>query len=363
MKHTFLPVLFLFMTSSLLAQEVEWPGLDKSPMDLATYPRTAAFANYLDEDDPDRSPKVKVLYSRPYKNDRVVFGELVKFGEDWRLGANEGTEITLYQNVEIGGTVIPRGIYRLLAEVNENHWDVVFSTQRHTAGSNGMDKSKEIGRYKAATSATAEVREQFTIGFQKVDDGHVNMIMEWDQTRATLPINLNAASMDGEDASPMDIAAYPARSRFQNFLKPEEVEANQPKIRVVYSRPQMKERKIFGELLAYGEMWRVGANQTTTLSFYEDVTIGGTDLRAGTYGLFAKVNNGNWEFIVHRNTQSWGNANHDDGDNIVTIKANTEKTAETLEALSVTFDKKSESEVHILFGWENTMARLPVTFK
>jgi len=363
MKSTFLPLFLLLITSTLVGQEIEWPGLDKSPMDLATYPSNAAFANYLDEDDPNRSPKIKVLYSRPYKNDRVVFGELVPFGEDWRLGANEGTEATFYQNVEIGGQVIPRGIYRLLAEVNEGHWDIVISTQRHTAGSNGMDKTKEVGRFQAATSAINEVREQFTVGFQKMDEGNVNMIMEWDQTRATLPINLNAATMDGEDVSPMDIAAYPARSRFQNFLKPEEVEANQPKIRVVYSRPQMKEREIFGELLKYGEMWRIGANQTTTISFYENVTIGGQDLRAGTYGLFAKVNENDWEFIVHRNTQSWGSANHDEEDNIVTVKASTEKTAETLEALSVTFDKKNENEVHILFGWENTMARLPITIK
>ncbi len=363
MKYTFLPLLFLLITSTLVAQEIEWPGLDKSPMDIATYPRSAAFANYLDADDPDRTPKIKVLYSRPYKNDRAIFGELVKYGEDWRLGANEGTEATFYQNVEIGGTVIPRGVYRLLAEVNEGHWDVVVSTHRHTSGSNGMDKSKEIGRFKAMTSAVENVREQFTIGFQKVDEGNVHMVMEWDQTRATLPINLNATSMDAEDVSPMDIAAYPARSRFQNFLKPEEVEANQPKIRVVYSRPQMKDREIFGGLLKYGEMWRVGANQTTTISFYENVTIGGTDLRAGTYGLFAKVHDGNWEFIIHSNTQSWGNANHDEEDNIVTVKASTEPTAQTLEALSVTFDEKSDSEVHILFGWENTMARLPVTIK
>ena len=361
MKYTFLPFLFILLTTTMVAQEIEWPGLDKSPMDLVTYPRSAAFANYLDEDDPDRDPKIKVLYSRPYKNDRVVFGELVKFGEDWRLGANEGTEVTFYQNVELGGVVIPRGVYRLLAEVNRDHWDVVVSTQQHTAGANDLDKTKEVGRFKAMTSATTSPREQFTIGFQKVDEGNVDMIMEWENTRATLPINLNAATMEGDDASPMDIAAYPSRSRFQNFLKPEEVEANQPKIRVVYSRPQMKERKIFGELLATGEMWRVGANQTTTLTFYEAVTIGGKDLRPGTYGLFARVNADNWEFIVHRNTQSWGHANHDEEDNLVTVRANTERTAQTLEALSVTFDKKNDGQVDILFGWENTMARLPVS--
>lgn len=363
MKYSLFTLLLCVLSSALVAQDIEWPGLDASPMDIATYPRNAAFANYLEEDDPNRDPKIKVLYSRPYKKDREIFGGLVPFGEDWRLGANEGTEVTFYQDVEIGGVRVARGVYRLLAEVHEYHWKIIVSNHRHTAGSNGMDKSKEVGRFHAEVIPTTNEREQFTIGFQKLDEGHVNMIFEWDTTRAQLGINLNPPSMDTDDVSPMDIAQYPARSRFQNFLKPEEVEANVPKIRVVYSRPQMKERKIFGELLKYGEMWRVGANQTTTISFYDNVTIGGKDLRPGTYGVFATVNKDNWEFVIHTNTNSWGNANHDEETNLVTVKAPTAKTASTIEALSVTFEEKSDNVVDILFGWEDTMARLPVTLK
>ncbi len=362
MKHL-LTLLLLAISTIMIAQDINWPSMDKSPMDIATYPSRAAFANYLDDDDPDKTPKIKATYSRPYKNDRVIFGDLVKYGEDWRLGANEGTEVVFYQNVEIDGTTIPRGVYRLLAEVNEDHWNIVVSGHRFTAGANNMDASKELGRFMAKTSASNTVREQFTIGFQKVDEGHVNMIFAWDATQAVLPINLNAPTMDGEDASPMDMASYPDRSRFQNFLKPEEVEANQPKIRVVYSRPQMKERKIFGGLLEFGEMWRVGANQTTTVSFFEPVVIGGKELRAGTYGLFAKVHADKWEFIVHSNTNSWGHANHDEETNLVTIEAPVEKTAETLEAMSITFDEAENGDVHIVVGWEDSMARLPVTFK
>jgi len=303
MKYAILSLLLLMATFTLVGQEIEWPDLDKSPMDIATYPANAAFANYLDADDPNRDPKIKVLYSRPYKNDRNIFGDLVKYGEDWRLGANEGTEVVFYQNVEIGGTTVPRGVYRLLAEVHRGYWKIIVSNHRHTAGAANMDKDQELGRFKAKTSWTKNISEQFTVGFQKVDEGHVNMVFAWDDTKATLPINLNAPTMDGEDASPMDMASYPPRSRFQNFLKPEEVDANKPQIRVVYSRPQMKGRKIFGDMLKYGNMWRVGANQTTTLTFFNDVTIGGKDLRAGTYGLFAKVHDGTWDLIIHSNTQ------------------------------------------------------------
>lgn len=363
-KQHLLSLLVMLLGFSAIAQdEIKWPSLDKSPMDMATYPAGAAWANYLDADDPDRSPKIKVTYSRPYKKDRVIFGDLVPYGKEWRLGANEGTEVVFYQNVEVEGILIPRGRYRLYAEVNKDHWDIVVSTHTNTAGLDGLDKSKELGRFAANTSMQPVAREQFTIGFQKVDEGHVDMLFEWDNVRATLPINLNAANLATEDKSPMDMAFYPAGSKYLNFMKPEELDANQPKIRVQYARPQMKGRKIFGEMLAYGEMWRLGANETTTIRFYEPVMIGDKELRPGTYGLFAIVNKDTWDIIIHTNTNSWGYANHDEETNVHTITVPVAKTAETLEALSVVIEKVSDKQADVIFGWENTMARLPVVFK
>ncbi len=342
---------------------IKFPDLDKSPMDLATYPDEAAYTNYLDEDSPNKNPKIKVIYSRPYKKDRKVFGELLKYGEEWRLGANEGTEVTFFSDVEIDGMTVPRGRYIMFADLAADHWNIKLSKQLFTAGTKDRDKTQDILKAKVMTTSIADVSEQFTIGFQKVDESHVDMIFQWDKTRATLPINLNAKSLDGEDKSPMDFSYFPPRSKYQNFLKPEEVEANQPKMRVQYSRPQMKGRKIFGELVKYDELWRLGANQTTVVTFYENVTIGGKDIRRGTYGIFATVKANQWEFFIHSNTSSWGSYGHDEEDNIVSVMATTEKTPSTLEALSVTFEDKESGNVDIIFGWENTMARLPVTFK
>ncbi len=357
-------VLFVLMLPlTIMAQDIEFPDLDKSPMDASHYPARSAYSNYLDADDPDRTAKIKVRYGRPYKKGRVIFGELQKFGEEWRVGANEATEVQFFDAVEIAGVTVPRGIYTMFAELQQDHWIVKLSKERHVAGTAGRDTEQDILAAKVMTSTLPEVREQLTIGFQKVDAGNVNMLIEWDQTRATLPINLNAPSMAGEDKSPMDLVQFPTRSRFQNFLKLEEKADNQPKMRVIYSRPQMNGRTIFGDLLKYGEMWRVGANQTTAISFFEDVAIGGKDIKKGTYGLFAKVNEGSWDFIIHKNPQSWGPANHDEADNIVTVTAKTAATPKTLEALSIVFDDKGNGQVDMVVGWENTMARLPITIK
>lgn len=367
MKFTNILLLFcvvVFASTSLKAQDLEFPKLDPSPMDAAHYPRTSAYQNYLDSDDPNRAQKIKVLYCRPNKKGRNVFGGLEPFGKDWRLGANEATEVTFYQAVEIAGTYVSAGTYTMFAELHPDHWIVKISTERFIAGVNNRDTSKDIVTAKVALTKLPTVREEFTIGFQKVDEGNVNMLFEWDQTRATLPINLNAPSLaNGPDTSPMDLVQYPSNSRFRNFQKPEDLDKAIAKVRVVYSRPQMKGRKIFGELLKYGDMWRVGANETTTLSFFEDVTIGGKKIRKGTYGLFAKVNEDNWEFIVHKNPQSWGSANHDEKHNLVTVVANTEKTPATVEALSILLVENGADKIDLIVAWENSMAKLPILLK
>ncbi|MTB49998.1 DUF2911 domain-containing protein [Lewinella sp. W8] len=363
--NSFLCLLLLALLAlcDLQAQAVEFGGLDASPMDAAHYPRRAAYQNYLDADDPDRTQKIKVLYSRPNKKDRDVFGGLEPYGQDWRLGANEATEVTFFQAVEIGNVTIPAGVYTMFAQIYPQHWVIKISEQRFIAGAANRDVAKDIVAVTVPTEMVGKVREAFTIGFQEINDNNVNMVFEWDRTRAELPINLSPPQMAGADASPMDLIAYPPMSRLMNFVEEDEMEANAPQVRVVYSRPQMNGREIFGGLLKFGEVWRLGANETTIITFFKDVTIGGKDIRAGNYGLFAKVNEDNWEFILHRNVQSWGNANHDDKDNIVTVKAPTAKAPKTLEALSMTFVKTGDNTVDLAVGWEDTMARLPITVK
>lgn len=348
----------MFLTAN--AQELKFNELDKSPMDAAHYPRRAAFQNYLAEDDADRTQMIKVIYGRPSKKDRTTFGKLVPWGQDWRLGANEATEVVFYQPVVIGNTTVPAGAYTMFAQVYPDQWIIKISTERFIGGSQNRDVSKDIVAVSAPVMTVPDVRESFVIGFQKVDDANVNMIFEWDQTRAVLPIHLNAPSLAGDDVSPMDLVQYPNMSRLRNFVEEKDLEANEPQVRVVYSRPQMKGRKVFGELLKFGETWRVGANETTELTFFEDVTIGGKDIKAGRYGLFATVNQDNWEFIIHKNVQSWGSANHNAEDDVVKVIAKTEKTPSTLEALSMTFVEKGDNEIELVVGWENTMARLPI---
>ena len=347
----------------LSAQEVKFGGLDQSPMDAAHYPERSAWKNYHQVGDPDSVELIKVLYCRPQKKERMIFGGLVPYGEDWRLGANEATEVTFFEPVEIGNTYVPRGTYTMFAQVYPDHWVIKVSTERFIAGSDNRDKEQDILAIAVPTVNVNKVHEFFTIGFQKVDEGNVNMVFEWDQTRVYLPISLNPAILDGPNTSPMDLAQFPPRSRLRNFLEEDEMEANEPQIRVVYSRPQLKGRTAFGGVVKMGEMWRVGANETTEITFFQDVNINGTDIEAGRYGLFATPTKDSWEFLIHTDAQSWGPPYHDSKYDVMTYTAKTEKTPETLEALSVTFVDMGNGMVHLVIGWEDTMARIPIQVK
>lgn len=356
-KNSFLLVcLALMSVYTLNAQELEFTGMDASPMDAAHYPGRAAFTNYLDDAPP---LQIKVLYCRPQKKDRVIFGGLVPYGKLWRLGANEATEVSFYQPVEIGGKFINAGTYTMFAKVHPNHWDITISSERFVAGTSNLDVTKHIASASIPVTNLAESREAFTIGFQRVNDEKCNMIFEWDRTRASLPISFNPVSLSNMDASPMDLAQYPSNSRFSNFVE----EAEAAKVRVVYSRPQKKDRVIFGELVKYGESWRIGANETTEITFFEDVKVGGKEVKAGTYGIMANVEKDKWEFVLHNNIPSWGVYNHKEDKNVAKVSAPVSANPTAVEALTIIFDKKDDKNVHMVVAWDKTLVRMPIEFK
>lgn len=354
---------FLMSAPSVQAQAVEWPELDKSPMQFSYFPSNLAFRNYLDGDDRTATPKVRVSYSAPAKNDRKIFGELVPFGQEWRLGANEATEVVFYQPVDIGGTTLRAGFYTMSATVNQDHWMVHFSTERFIWGNANRDQSATVASIKGMTSPTKSTRERFAIGFKEIDDNTVHMIMEWDDTSVAIPIAFNVSSFPGDDASPGDAAHYPNRSRALNYVDAADKDANKPKVRVNYGRPQKKGRVIFGDLLKYGEVWRVGANESTELSFFEPVMIGDTELRAGRYNLYAEVNENEWTFILNTDMPAWGPPNRDESKDVAKVTVPVTKDSKSLEALSIVFQEKGAKAVDMLVGWDTTRAALPIKFK
>lgn len=180
---TFLTALAIAFTAT--AQNGTLPPTDKSPMDMSYYP-----ANFpvLKIQDKITEPLVaRVVYSRPQKAGRPIFGGLVEYGNIWRLGANEATEIEFFRHVKIGGKKISKGRYTLYALVNENTWTLIVNKETDTWGAFKYDPKKDLVRVEVPVQKTDIAVESLSMGFEKATAG-ISLIIGWDQVKVALPI-------------------------------------------------------------------------------------------------------------------------------------------------------------------------------
>ncbi|HYO23004.1 MAG TPA: DUF2911 domain-containing protein [Flavisolibacter sp.] len=131
-------------------------------------------------------------------------------------------------------------------------------------------------------------------------------------------------------------------------------------IELSYSRPAMKGRKIFGDLVPFGKVWRTGANSATTLTFGEDVMIGGTKVPAGKYGLLSIPDKDAWTLIVTKQTDVTSPAAYKQEMDVVRVNAKP-VTAANMESFTMQFQNVKASSVDLNIGWDKTMVTLPIT--
>jgi len=129
-------------------------------------------------------------------------------------------------------------------------------------------------------------------------------------------------------------------------------------VTVVYHRPLVDGRTIWGGLVPYGEVWRAGANDNTTISFTHDVTVENKPLPAGTYGLHMLPTAGDWTVIFSKNSTSWGSFSYDQAEDALRVTVKPEPTA-FHEALTYEFDEVAADEAVVALKWE----KLRVPFK
>ena len=186
MKKTFL-LLSLSMATLMTAGNAfsqDLPDLDKSPADIAYYPPKIAT-----DRDASKTPAIKVVYSRPQKNGRVVFGQLEPYGKVWRAGANESTEIKFYKDVKLGGKDIKAGTYTLYAIPEKDKWTIIVNSGLDKWGAYFYDQKKDVARVDVPVGKTPKTVEAFTIAFKDAS-GKATMVMAWDDTMVEVPIQL-----------------------------------------------------------------------------------------------------------------------------------------------------------------------------
>lgn len=184
MKY-FLVFIFSAVTCLSVSAQSKIPPVDKSPMDMSYYP--GGYPVLKIQDKATEPLVARVVYSRPQRNGRTIFGELVEFGKLWRLGANEATEIEFFQNVRIGGVKVKKGRYTLYCIPYEEKWTMIINRDTDTWGSFKYDEAKDVTRLDVPVVKLTEPIESLSMYFEKSAMG-ASLIMVWDTVKVSLPV-------------------------------------------------------------------------------------------------------------------------------------------------------------------------------
>ncbi len=176
MKKLSILVFILFFTFSFQTLQAQsFPEMDASPMDIA-----------MARPDKKSAPFARVIYSRPQKKGRDIFGGLVPYGEVWRTGANEATELDIYIPLKFGTTILKPGAYTLYTIPDEENWTIIISSDNNVWGAFTYKKEKDVARITVPCEQAAAPIESLSMIFKTDSKGTILMI-GWDDHYVEIP--------------------------------------------------------------------------------------------------------------------------------------------------------------------------------
>jgi hypothetical protein len=180
--------LFIFFVANLgaVSAQTKLPPIDKSPLDMSYYPNGYPVLKIQDK---ATEPLIsRVIFSRPQKNSRTIFGDLIEYGKLWRLGANEATEIEFFVPVKIGGVKIKKGRYTLYCIPFEEKWTMILNRDTDSWGAFKYNQSMDVTRLDIPVIKQTDLLENFVMVFEKSGNG-CNLVIAWDAIKVMLPIS------------------------------------------------------------------------------------------------------------------------------------------------------------------------------
>ena len=176
-------IVALILCLQVMAQSTE---PDKSPLDVAYAPNNFPQSKINGKN--TARPNARVLYSRPQLKGRNIFGNEVPFGEIWRLGANEATEIELFKSSVFGGKKLAKGRFSMFCIPNASSWTIIINKDIDGWGAFNYNPANDVIRVTVPTKPEETIAEYFTMYF----DINNNLIIKWDSVSVSIPIKFNA---------------------------------------------------------------------------------------------------------------------------------------------------------------------------
>lgn len=169
-------------------------SIDKSPMDMSYFPEDYPKEKMINSG--LNNLVARVIYSRPQRNGRIVFADssitknfIQHYGQEWRLGANEATEIEFFKPVSINGKKLDAGRYIIYCIPYPDKWKIIFNGNLFSWGLH-MDKSKDLMETELPVKNNNPQSEYFTMAFHPAAYG-CNLVMAWGDVKVTMPVAFN----------------------------------------------------------------------------------------------------------------------------------------------------------------------------
>ena len=171
-----------------------------------------------------------------------------------------------------------------------------------------------------------------------------------------------AQEFRGLDQSPLDRAYLPDNFAHDRKFAPERNLGETAIIRIDYSRPQKKGREVFGGLVKYNQVWRLGANEATEIKIYKDIEIGGKLLKMGTYSMFAIPTKNNWTIIFNSDLDEWGHYSYNKKHDVLRLKTPVLENKELVEEFSIQFKNLEEGKAIMYIAWDMVRVDLLISY-
>ncbi len=169
-------------------------SIDRSPMDMSYFPEDYPKQKMITPEMPN--PVARVIYGRPQKNGRIIFADtsmglnvIQHYGHEWRMGANEATEIEFFKEVTINNKKIAAGRYIMYCIPHPDKWNIILNQNLYSWGLH-IDITKDLAEIELPVLKNNVVIEYLTMLFQGADHG-CNLVIAWGDVKVVMPINFN----------------------------------------------------------------------------------------------------------------------------------------------------------------------------
>ena len=264
---------------------------------------------------------VRITYSSPGVKNRDIWGGLVPYDEIWRTGANEATILACDNALNIEGKRLEAGKYALFTIPGKEVWTIILNRTHDQWGASKYDALQDAARVTVKPRQT-EHAERLTFSFEELDTRNATLVMRWDKT--AIPIRIQSVFVKSK------VRLSPAGGVSITL-------GDSTNLVIDYSRPSLRGRKLWGELIPYDKVWRTGANENTIFSCSRSVTINGEHLAAGQYGLHSIPGIDQWIIIFNKNAKSWGSYDYDEKSDALRVKVKPQEKDLQVEQLTFSF--------------------------